>query len=318
MDRDHRIIGRVATLALRALIFVALIASPGSVLAAAPQVWFAPMDPVYRPQSGFGGPADYMALFGPPGDAILSRINVFKIFGQFVDGGSEAELRQVFAALRRHHTALALEMGVLSTRGHCGDGVEGYAGERLADMAARIAHLGGDLAYVAADEPIAGADTCHEDLTVAARDAAKNFAAVRAVFPSARIGDIESVGPSPAAAVRWIEAFRAAAGEPFAFYHADVLWNGTRQVPLEKLAGAIHQRQIPFGVIYNGNNDAASDAEWIAQAAVHWRAVEADHQIRPDQVVFQSWVAHPSHLFPETNNGAFTYLLQDYLRQHPR
>ena len=311
-------IGRRLTHVLRASIFAALIAFPRSALAASPQIWFGPMDPVYRPQSGFGGPPDYMALFRSPGDALLSQIDVFKIFGQFANGGTDAELTQVFAALRRNHVALAMEIGILTPIEHCGGGVEGYVGAGLSNAAARIARLGGDLAYVVADEPIAGADRCHEDLVDAARSAAANVAAVKLIFPQVRVGDIEAVGPSPEAAIRWVEAFQAAAGEPFAFFHADVSWTKSWRLPLEKLAAAMHERKIPFGVTYNGNNAASSDQAWIAQADAHWRAVEAGEQIRPDQVIFQSWAAHPTRLFPNTDPGAFTYLLQDYLRQHQR
>ena len=79
----------------------------------------------------------------------------------------------------------------------------------LSDAAARIARLGGDLAYIAADEPIAGANRCHEDLVDAARSAAANIAVVKAVFPQLRVGDIEAVGPSPQDAIRWVEAFQS-------------------------------------------------------------------------------------------------------------
>jgi len=305
--------------ALGASIFAMLIALPGSALAASPQISFGPMDPVYRPQSGFGGPPDYMALFRSPGDAILSRIDVFKIYGQFANSGTDDDLKQVFAELKSHHVALAMEIGILTPTEHCGGGVEGYVGTRmLSNAAARIARLGGDLAYIAADEPIAGANRCHEDLVDAARSAAANVAAVKAVFPRLRVGDIESVGPSPEAAIRWVEAFHAAAGEPFAFFHADVPWTKSWRIPLEKLAAAMHERKIPFGVIYNGNNDASSDQAWVAQAEAHWHAVEADEQIRPDQVIFESWVFHPTHLFPDADLGAFTYLVQDYVRRHRR
>lgn len=300
-----------------ASIFLMQMVLSGTALAASPQIWFAPMDPVYRPQSGFGGPPDYMDLFRSPGDALLSQVSVFKIFGQFAIGGSDEDLRQVFVALKRHHVALAMEIGVLTPTGGCGGGVEGYVGTRqLSDAAARIARLGGDLAYIAADEPVAGANKCHEDLGDAARSAATNIGVVKAVFPQLRVGDIEAVGPSPLAAIRWVEAFQAATGEPFAFYHADIAWTKPWRLSLEKLATSMHERKIPFGVIYNGNNDASSDQAWIAQADMHWRAVEADTQIRPDQVIFQSWALHPTHLLPDEDPKAFTYLVQEYLRQH--
>jgi hypothetical protein len=298
-------------------VFAALITFSGQALAHSTQIWFAPMDWFVRPQPGYGGSTDYMALFQEPGDAILAQIDVFKIYFQFASWAADDDLKRVFTELKRHHIALALETGMLTATEQCGDGVEGYGGNDMVKAAARIASLGGDLAYVAMDEPVGGAVVCREDLSHAAQNAAQNLAEVKTIFPGIRVGDIESVGPTPDAAIKWAEAFRAATGEPLAFYHADVLWSASWQAPLEKLAAAIHEREIPFGVIYNGNNDDPSDEAWVANAEAHYRAVEADDKIAPDQVVFQSWVPHPTHLFPDTDPGAFSYLVLRYHRASP-
>jgi hypothetical protein len=299
---------------------IALLAElPGTALADPAQIWFAPMDWFVRPWVGYGGSTDYMTLFQlQSADSALSKVAVFKVYVPFVQWAKDDDLRRVFAELKRRHIALAMETGMLTAGERCGHGVEGFGGDDAAKVAARIAQLGGDLAYLAMDEPIAGANVCHADLADAARDTAGNLAAVKAVFPRIRTGDIESVGPSPDAAVMWIEAFRTATGEPLAFFHADVLWQAPWQTPLEKLAVAIHERKIPLGVIYNGNNDDISDEAWVAHAEAHYRAVEADSGIAPDQAVFQSWVSYPSRLLPDTDPGAFTYLLSRYHQAAPR
>src|SRR5207245_1869678 len=116
-----------------------------------------------------------------------------------------------------------------------------------------------------------------------------NLAAVKAIFPQLRAGDIEPVGPSPGDAQvedygRWADAFQASGGA-LAFFHADIQWKEPWQVPLEKLAVILRDRKIPLGIIYNGNDDDTSDEAWVAHAEDHYRAVEADSRIVPDQVV---------------------------------
>jgi hypothetical protein len=288
------------------------------------QTWFGPLDWFVRPEVGYGGATDYMALFrSQSSERILSRIAVFKVYAQFVEWAKEDDLQRVFAELKHRHVALAMEAGMLTASEHCGHGVEGYGGDAASKLAARIAQSGGDLAYIVMDEPafyghhFTGPNKCQSDLADIAHDAAKNLAGVRAVFPHVRAGDGEPVGASLDDSLieeysRWFDAFCVATGVPLAFFQADIQWKEAWQVPLEKLTVALRQRQIPVGVIYNGNDDDTSDQAWIAHAEAHYRAVEIDSRICPDQVVFQSWVSHPRHLLPDTQPGTFTYLLSRY------
>src|SRR6267142_7123286 len=138
---------------------------PGTALADPAQIWFAPMDWFVRPWVGYGGSTDYMDLFQPQSaDSALSKVAVFKVYVPFVQWAKDDDLRRVFTELKRRHIALAMETGVLTANERCGHGVEGYGGEDAAKVAARIARVGGDLAYIAMDEPIAGANVCHADL----------------------------------------------------------------------------------------------------------------------------------------------------------
>src|SRR5205823_878287 len=131
--------------ALVTIIVTCLVQSHDPAFARSRQVWFAPMDWFVRPEVGFGGSTDYMALFGARSpNGVLSHVNVFKIYAQFALWGQDDNLRRVFAELKRRHIALALETGMLTATERCGKGVEGYGGDGAAKLATRIAHLGGE------------------------------------------------------------------------------------------------------------------------------------------------------------------------------
>jgi hypothetical protein len=73
-----------------------------------------------------------MALFTDRArDSVLSRTAVFKVYGQFLDWGSDEDLRLVFAELTRRRVALAAELGMLTATKRCGEGIEGYGEENV-------------------------------------------------------------------------------------------------------------------------------------------------------------------------------------------
>src|SRR5262249_932288 len=76
---------------------------------------------------------------------------------------------------------------------------------------------------------------------------------------------------------------------------------------------AARARGIPFGVIYIGNPDSATDEGWTA--ATEQRMVEYEKEgVRPDHVIFRSWYDKPDHVLPETKPGSFTWLINRYFR----
>jgi hypothetical protein len=75
------------------------------------------------------------------------------------------------------------------------------------------------------------------------------------------------------------------------------------------------QHGIPFGMVYNGFLTNETDSAWMTAAENHF----VDYEVRggnaaPDQVNFQSWNPHPTHVLPETDPTAFTYLIDRYFR----
>jgi len=323
--------GKIALAGLLGLV----LAMPREVPAASDQpqlIWFAPHDPAIRTfRDNISGSVDYMDLFttNAPWPTALSHVQVFKDYSsvfvaQYLPNSlTDAQLIQQIAYLNQHNIALAVEWGPLTIgTDQCGNGVEGFTGNGALVLANKIKSLGGTLKYIAMDEPFQHASSaCGWTPLQIATNAAANIAAVRTVFPDVIVGDIEVVPDvnTPDWSnqyAAWMDAWKAATGAPLAFFHADVNWNGSSSYlqDVQKLQQAAAQRGVPFGVIYNGWYSDGSDAQWVADAMVHYASIETVGGIRPDHVVFQSWDAYPKHVLPETDPTTFTHLIDTYFR----
>jgi hypothetical protein len=226
--------------------------------------------------------------------------------------------------LRRRHIAIAIEFGVLTDTETYGRAVEGYNGEALALVAGRIIQLGGELKYLAMDEPLwfgryyAGKNACHATIDEIAKDAAENIRALRAVAPNVLIGDIEPFRSSDYQdwnneIMRWVTAFYSAIGNRLEFLHADILWDQAWMNPIASIASRVRADGIAFGVIYNGNSDDSSDVTWITHAEEHYLEYEGANS-GPDHAIFQSWMNFPTHVLPETSRYTMMGLARGYLR----
>ncbi len=281
------------------------------------------------------GSVDYLDLFAPgaPWTTASSRIRVFKMYTQmlsptFPGSFSDDTLRQIFSYLNNHHIALAVEFPPLTPTAACGMGVEGFAGELALPVATRIRQLGGNLKYVAFDEPFyhgselySGPNACRWTPQQIAVNALQSAVRIRTVFPDAIVGDIE---PVPAGQ-NWlnmytagIDAWREAAGAPFAFFHFDVNWQVDWKPSVESLRQMLQQRGIAFGIIYNGWITDLSDAQWMNDAENHYVEWEAQGGTIPSHVIFQSWYAYPQRVLPEFDPTAFTYLIDSYFRDRTK
>jgi hypothetical protein len=296
--------------------------------------WFVPLYG-FQPD-GAGGvkpyvQLDYMNLFAAdsPWAQARGRIRIFKIYGGLVRAGPDSAMATIFAYLKQHHIALGLEWGPLTATAQCGANVEGYsAGPSDAIQAAlKIKSLGGELAYVAMDEPLyfghysQGPATCQAPIATVAQQAGATALAFKSIFPDVQIGDIEPVNSVVNAAgadkwladtKAWIEGFRNAAGFPLAFFHNDADWS----VPLNRfipdLQGLLEREEIPFGMIFDGADYPVSDAGWMAAAEEHIQAYNHSGNAPPDHVIFQTWNAFPTHALPETSPTAQSYLVDFY------
>lgn len=294
--------------------------------ASAADVWLAAVDPIVGKVVP-GASADYMDLFEPSAawPVASSHVRIFKISTQFAYLGSEEDLRRIFADLRRRHVALAMETLILPRRGRCGAHPADYE-YPLAKVATRIADLGGDLQFIAMDEPLyhghryRGPNSCSGTIDEIAGEVAGNVGAIKRIFPKVRVGDIE---PSGADAdwvdevTQWMVAYQLASGEPLEFIHLDVNWMNRWEENVSHLATLIRTRGTHFGVIYNGNPNDESGMVWNQHAEERFNRIEGRLGIHPDDAVLQTWMRYPNHLLPEDQEGTLTNLVLQYVKQMP-
>jgi hypothetical protein len=265
-----------------------------------------------------------MDLFEPgaPWDKAASRIGVFKLYGEWVAYHATPEqLRAAIDGIMARGLVLAVEMGPLDPPPECGEGIESFAGideGRL--ISRRIREAGGRLQVIALDEPdyfahvYDGPNACHWPIDRVATGVAGFRDAICAEWPEVIVGDTEPT-PSPVDTAdlgEWLDAYRKAAGEPFAFEHLDVDWSrsGWERLAVD-LEHVVRERGVAFGMIYNGGA-ATSDAQWVGIAGGRVVA-HAAAGAKPDHVLFQSWMDKPDRVLPETEPTTFTALLDRYL-----
>ena len=295
---------------------------------AEPQVWLSGVDPYVR-QAMKADASDYGELFRPdaPWRVAATHVGVFKTSTQWILNGPDQALEVMFKDLRERGIALAVE-GLMLTRDNnqCGQGIEGYSSPGTIRRAAeRIKALGGELAYIAMDEPawfghsFRGPQACQASLSYLARDVANTIRDVKTIFPNVKVGDIEPLPQRSQAdwigtLIQWAAEFESAVGAPLAFFHADLDWVQSWEGDVSRLAKEFGARGINFGIIYDGNPGDPSDEAWTRNAEVHFDAVEGRLGIIPDQAILQTWMVHPTHMLPETTPGTMTNLVDRYAR----
>jgi hypothetical protein len=273
-------------------------------------------------------PKDYMDLFKPgaPWTVGAAGTTAFKISTQLVLRGTDEQLRTVFAGLKARHIALAIELGVLVNSDACGKGTEGFGSPAAVEtVAKRIKSLGGELDYIAMDEPVTwghakqgknklGFAYCQYSVDVLASQAAERAAILKRYFPNIHIGEIDAVNSRypelVSAEIGFLDAFHKKSGLRPEFFHADVAWDSNWRPGLEELARRLRARGIRLGVVCDGDLNPASDEQWVALSLQRCRMLVEDPKVEPDDLVIQTWTAWPHRMLPETDAGAWAFALK--------
>ncbi len=311
------------------LLALVMLTARHAAASAEPQIWFAPLD--HHPRTFLhnqGGSSDFMALFQPGASwtTVAKHVQVFKLYTGFVELASDQELQAVIDGLRRLGIKLALETQFLTKQPNCGQNLEAYsADDRLPRTLQRLQNAGAQLDYIAMDEPlyfghaIQRPDACRTPVAELAANAAKRLAVAKSYYPNVKVGDIEPIASFEATTLAgdldaWMNAYKAATGEPLAFMHVDIDWHLAWKEKLRAAASVVRSHQIPFGIIYSPEGHNPSDAEQARGILQRIVAIEVDTGIQPDQAIFQSWVETPHHVLPESDPVSFTGIIATYLR----
>jgi hypothetical protein len=305
--------------------------------ARAHEVWMASVEPAARgAMQTLQARSDYMDLFRPdaPWATAASGLKVFKVSGAFGLHSTDENMQTLINDLKRRHIALAIEFGVLVGGDRCGRTVEGYAAPTAVEtLAKRIKKFGGQIDYIAMDEPvwfghaakgaplkggsragIPGGHFCEDPIADLVDQIAPKIEILRQAFPNIQVGDIDPISarwPSEAEDLaQFADLYRKKTNVPLAFVHADVSWQTNWKPLLEGLAEQMHKRGIRLGVICDGDPAAQTNEEWVSTAVEHCKTIAADPKIKPDDFIVQTWQPLPSKMLPETDPGALTFALK--------
>jgi hypothetical protein len=298
---------------------------PAENIAAAPEVWVTVTSaPVIQYPRWKDIRTDAPDQWKPdaPWQTVASNTKVAKLFAGNIENTRDTDLQTTLADVRRRHLELALEIGPLVRSADCAPKTESYGnpGETEAILQ-KIRRNGGDLRYVAMDEPFfyghRDAGGCHLSAAELARQVTASVTSMRRIFPELQVGDIEVVGADRewiTELAQWTDAYRAAVGEPLAFLHADVGWSELAVRNLVPLARELKERHIPFGIIYNADADVTSTLEWTQSAERHFVEIESVLNVHPDAAIFQTWTTYPTNVLPENQPGTLINVAWKYLQ----
>ena len=295
-------------------------------------IWFHPQPAFIGPQAN--GLPDFLPLFQPdaPWPRAMAKTRVIGLYAGWISAVSPQVLRQVVNFINAHDMTIEIEAPSLQAQSTCGSGVEGYVpyGQSLTTFTIsylqRLKAFGAQRIVVKVDEPfyfgvvVNDPHSCHFSVQQTAQYVGHYAQLVKSVYPDAEIGDVEPIIDSAyppgvvAALAEWHQAYRAATGEPFPFFFADIEF-GSQTWPylVLQLEQQTHQLGMKFGIIYIGGSADLTDAEWAAKTIARFYVYQGDSGGQPDYVLFQSWEPHPQYFLPETNPFSFTGVLDAYI-----
>jgi len=229
----------------------------------------------------------------------------------------------------------------------CGQGIEGYIDPGSANqVVAKLLKAGATLEQVGMDEPLwfghfyTGKNACQSSLSDLANRVAVIVKIYAAAFPNVLVGDVEpfpAVSNRPnwqAAYANWVKAFHSATGTSLSFLRLDFNWgdpslsadqrhNTPDAAHIASLARQVNavacQNGLLTDMILNGGGApvARSDGEWMQQARMHIRALQAP-DIRFDHVLFESWDQFPARTLPMSDPNALGSLVPFYAQGVPK
>jgi hypothetical protein len=101
---------------------------------------------------------------------------------------------------------------------------------------------------------------------------------------------------------------------PFPFFFVDADFSNPGWPKLVKeLEQQTRQRSMEFGILYTGDMQDTSDAEWTSKAVTRFQVYQGTDGGQPDFVLSQSWESHPVFCLPESDPTTFTGVLDAYI-----
>jgi hypothetical protein len=304
-------------------------------------IWFHPLPPAkdWPGEPGGRGSTDFLDLFQPnaPWQDVSAHTRVLGLYAGWITAVSDQMLQQVVGYIKAHGMGIEIEAPALQATPTCGSGVEGYVpwGQSLHDFTLAYLHrlnaLGAPVPYIKVDEPyffgsvVNDPHSCHWPVTTVAADVGAYAQLVKSVYPNVAIGDVEPIiasayKPNVVTAIDlWHDTYRRLTGAPFPFFFADIDFSNPAWPSIVRaIEATTRERGMKFGIIYVGDWQDNSDAEWAAKVVARFEIYQGAAGGRPDYVLFQSWQPHPIYCLPSNDPATFTGAMEIYITRLTR
>ena len=263
-----------------------------------------------------------------PWETVARAVRVIQFAPTNVERSRASDLKEALEDIKRRGISFAVGDGLLVRSQRCRSRTEAYVeAASLEHLFQKLRDNGADVKFVTMDEPFfyghrdSSATACHESAQALARGLAQGIAIVRKYFPNAQFGADEVVNGDTSYVrelAQWADTYQSVMGVPLAYIHADLDWSEGPVRNLVPLAAALRQRHVPLGVIYDADRFSKSDASWSRNAVAHFAKVESEVRVHPDHAVIETWVRYPTRMLPESQVGAFTNVVLQYLQGYAR
>ncbi len=294
-------------------------------------IWFHPLPPDAAPVSGS---TDFLALFqsNAAWPRAVAKTQVFGLYAGWITQTSDQDLQSVVSFLNAHNMSIEIEAPALQALATCGSGVEGYVpyGQSMQSFTLaylqRLQSFGAQVWYIKVDEPyyfgtvVSDPRSCHFSVDEVAAEVGQYVQVVHTVYPDAQVGDVEPIiatayAPEVVTAMGlWHSTYQTVTGAPFPFFFADIDFsNPAWPTIVKQLEDNTRQNGMQFGIIYIGDQQDVSDAEWSGKVVARFQTYQGQNGGHPDYALFQSWQPHPQFCLPETDPTTFAGVLDTYL-----
>ena len=273
--------------------------------------WISPIEPANLVR-GSTGSLDVMNLFVPGNSwsAVAPGQSGFGMDNAEAGFGTQSQLEEIFSYLQQNDIPLTIGAEMLN-----GANVEGCNGGPAYEtaVAARDKEFGGNLEYVAMDEPLyygseyTGPGALELSIAENAKEVAETADAIKVVFPNVQFVDTEPL-PGTSNIMQFAQDFLEDAGQPLAYVAVDMQWgNPNWKAALESLAESLTAAGIGLQIDYH-DDSATTAAGWVQMEIESIAAVETDPILQSSVGVICTWTEYPTNVLPDNNPCTLTYV----------
>ncbi len=310
---------------LPCVIVAAAIIAPPTIVGAS-QVWLQPWPPC--DWCGWAGESDTDQLFDSDDKwrTSASGVNVLVLTAFLLYRLDDTKLRLIASWLNAHHIDADLDIAAMPANAHCGSKIEGYGDPAVAERTAHRLKVAGIIPrYITMDEPLWGghylniSSACRLPIHELTTGIASMINIYAKYFPDVEVEDTEPYAATMTQSSwkedlrQFVTELRGIHGVELTAIWIDSGWGASWRSKIPEFVNEVHSLHLKAGLIYDAKATDDTDEAAVDSTRREFIELEDELGVSLDLVSFGGWYTHPTHLLPESDPGAQTRALADYM-----